>query len=41
MFYNGGDSDISFSWRFEDNGWQILTVEADAVANAELTGVMA
>ena len=41
MFYNGGDSDISFSWRFEDNGWQILTVEAGEVVDMELTGVMA
>ena len=40
-FYNGGDSDISFSWRFEDNGWQVLTVESGEVVDVELTGVMA
>ncbi len=30
-FYNGGDSDVAFSWCFEDERWRDVTVKAKAV----------
>ena len=38
-FYNGGDSDGTFSWRFEGNGWQEETVSAGEIIDRQ--GVIA
>jgi hypothetical protein len=34
-FYNGGDSDVTFSWRFEGNGWQEEMVGAGEVVDRQ------
>ena len=34
-FYNGGDSGVTFTWRFEGNGWQEEVVEAGEVVDRQ------
>jgi hypothetical protein len=33
--YNGGDSDATFSWRVEGNGWQEEMVKAGEVVDRQ------
>lgn len=35
-FYNGGDDEATFSWRFEGNGWQEETVAPGDVVERQV-----
>ena len=40
-FYNGGYSDATFSWRFDENGWQEVTLAAGKTVEVSFQGVTA